>query len=104
MANQHIPGLSIAISIDTNIVWKNAYGMSDIENSVPMTTNTKLRTASIGKPMTATAIMQLYEKGIINLNDSVQKYYSLFPSKIGQYQYINFLRIKVALDHTMMEK
>ena len=81
MANQHIPGLSIAISIDTNIVWKNAYGMSDIENSVPMTTNTKLRTASIGKPMTATAIMQLYEKGIINLNDSVQKYYSLFPSK-----------------------
>ena len=81
MAIQHIPGLSIAISIDTTIVWGNAYGMSDIENSVPMTTNTKLRSASIGKPMTATAIMQLYQKGVINLNDSIQKYYPLFPTK-----------------------
>ncbi len=80
MSGQHIPGLSIAISIDTVIVWENGYGFADLENFVPVTTSTKFRSASIGKPMTATAIMQLNEKGLLDLNDQVQKYYD-FPLK-----------------------
>jgi len=81
MTKQHIPGLSIAIGIDTNIVWENAYGYSDLENSVKTTTNTKFRTASIGKPMTASAVMQLVAKGIVDLNDSIQVYFPEYPTK-----------------------
>jgi serine beta-lactamase-like protein LACTB len=81
MSKQHIPGLSIAISIDTVIVWKNAYGFSDLENFVPVTNETKFRSASVGKPMTATAVMQLEEKKLLSLTDLLQKYYPSFPEK-----------------------
>ena len=81
MSRQHIPGLSIAIAIDSTIVWQNGYGFADIENLIPVTTSTKFRSASVGKPLTATAIMQLKEKGLIDLDATVQKYYPSFPSK-----------------------
>lgn len=81
MSRQHIPGLSIAIVVDTQLVWSNGYGMADLENYVPAKATTKYRTASIGKPMTATAILQLVEKGVIDLDAPIQQYCTAFPKK-----------------------
>jgi serine beta-lactamase-like protein LACTB len=81
MSRQNIPGLSIAIGIDDQVVWKCAYGFSDLENFVPATTRTRFRSASVGKPMTATAVIQLREKSELALDDAVQKYCTGFPEK-----------------------
>ena len=81
MRDAQIPGLSAAIAIDGRLAWANGYGLADIENSVPAATETAYRSASIGKPMTATAVMQLVERGLLDLDAPVQEYCPAFPEK-----------------------
>ncbi len=81
MAEERIPGLSAAIVVDGHMVWSNGYGTADLENCVPATATTAYRVASIGKPMTATAVMQLVEQGQIDLDVPVQRYCPAFPEK-----------------------
>lgn len=81
MSRASIPGLSMAIAINGKLQWTGAFGMSDLENLVPMTTATRVRLASISKPMTAIAIMQLVEQGKIDLDAPIRKYVPEFPEK-----------------------
>ncbi len=55
--------------------------MADVENSVPATTFTLYRLASVSKPLTATAAMQLWERGKLNFDALVQNYCPAFPQK-----------------------
>jgi CubicO group peptidase (beta-lactamase class C family) len=81
MAEGHIPGLSIAISTDGQLRWEDAYGLADLENSVPAKAETTYRYASIKKAITAVAIMQLVEAGRLDLDVPVQTYVPSFPRK-----------------------
>lgn len=81
IAEAQIPGLSATIVVDGKIVWSNGYGMADLENGVPATASTAYRVASIGKTMTATAVMQLVEQGKVDLDAPVQRYCPVFPEK-----------------------
>lgn len=81
MRESKIPGLSVAIEIDGRLVWANGYGLADVENSVPASPESAYRSASIGKPMTATAVMQLAELGRLDLDAPVQRYCPDFPEK-----------------------
>jgi len=81
MSVHHVPGFSVAVGLDRRVVWSRGYGLADIENSVPVTTSSVFRTASIGKPMTATAVMQLWQDGRVDLDAPVQKYCPAFPTK-----------------------
>src|SRR5260370_20543559 len=55
--------------------------MADLENSVTATSATLFRLGSISKPITATAILQLSERGKLDLDAEVQKYCPAFPKK-----------------------
>lgn len=81
MAEERIPGLSAAIVVEGELVWSVGYGFADLEHQVPATANTAYRTASIGKPMTATGVMQLVERGMVDLDAPVQRYCPAFPEK-----------------------
>lgn len=81
MARQGIPGLSIAVVTDHKLRWSNGYGFSDVENFVPAKSSTAYRLASISKPLTAVAVMQLFEQGKIDLDAPVQSYCASFPEK-----------------------
>lgn len=81
MAAESIPGLSIAVVVDGRLAWSRGYGTADLENGVHATARTAYRTASIGKPMTATAVMQLVEAGRLDLDAPVQRYCPSFPEK-----------------------
>jgi len=81
MTAHHVPGLSVAIGLDQHLVWSKAYGLADLEDSIPVTTRSMFRTASIGKPMTATAVMQLWQDGTLDLDAPIQKYCRAFPEK-----------------------
>ncbi len=75
-----IPGVAIGI-MKGNFTWSKGFGYSDLENKIPMKDISCFRIASISKPMTATAILQLVEKRTIKLEDEVQKYVPYFPRK-----------------------
>ncbi len=75
-----IPGMSVGFMKD-GFVWTAGFGYADVENQVPARANSSYRLASICKPMVAVAIMQLAEKGKLDLDDRVQKYVPYFPEK-----------------------
>ncbi|MEX8549031.1 MAG: serine hydrolase domain-containing protein [Mucilaginibacter sp.] len=81
MLKNSVPGASVAIVKNKTIVWEKGYGMADIEKSVPATASTVYRLASVSKPITAVAVMQLVEQGKIALDSPIQKYVPAFPIK-----------------------
>jgi CubicO group peptidase (beta-lactamase class C family) len=81
MTQLKIPGLSISIAVDYQLIYAKGFGMADLENSVPATTATVFRTASVAKPITGLAVMQLVENGKLKLDAPIQKYCPAFPFK-----------------------
>jgi serine beta-lactamase-like protein LACTB, mitochondrial len=81
MAANSVPGISVAVVQDGELVWSAGFGMADLENFVPATPFTLFRLGSISKPITATAILQLSERGKLDLDAEVQKYCPAFPKK-----------------------
>ena len=81
MKRQQIPAMTVTIGIKGRIVYNKAAGTADLENSVPATTVTLIRTGSLAKPITAAATMTLVDAGRLDLDAPVQKYCSAFPEK-----------------------
>ena len=69
-----IPGCSIALVQDGEIVWTQAYGYADVESSRALTADTPMSVQSITKSVTAWGIMRLAEKGLIDLDAPVSQY------------------------------
>ena len=81
MADSRAPGIAVAVVEGGQYEWSKGFGMADLENSVPVTPLTLFRLASVSKPITATAAMQLWERGKLDLDAPVQKYCPAFPQK-----------------------
>lgn len=79
MAAEGIPGLSVAVLVDGDIVWSEGFGYADLENRVPATPLTRFRIGSISKPLTAEAVGLLYEQGRLDLDRPVQAYVPDYP-------------------------
>ena len=63
MGRRGIPGLSLAIVEAGTVRYEAGFGFADVENGVPARPETVYRLASVSKPMTATAVLKLYEQG-----------------------------------------
>jgi serine beta-lactamase-like protein LACTB, mitochondrial len=81
MAKYQAPGSTFAVGLGGEVVWAEGFGLADVENRVPAEADTVYRTASIGKPMTATAAMELAEQGKLDLDKPIQEYCPRFPTK-----------------------
>ena len=81
MSANSVPGIGAAVVLEGEPVWSAGFGMSDLEDSAPATSSTLFRLGSISKPITATAILQLWERGKLDLDAPVQKYCPAFPRK-----------------------
>ncbi len=81
MSRQQIPGLSVALATGGKLRWSSGFGLSDLENNVPARAATIFRLASISKPITAVGVLQLVERGKIDLDAPVQRYVPSFPTK-----------------------
>jgi serine beta-lactamase-like protein LACTB len=76
-----IPGVGVAIALNGRLECVNNVGFADIENEIAVDNASRFRTASLAKPLTATAVMQLVERGAIDLDAPVQRYCPAFPEK-----------------------
>ena len=68
------PSLSACIIKNNTVVWSKGYGLCDIRNNKEAANYTINLAGSISKTITATAIMQLWEKGLFDLDDDVNEY------------------------------
>lgn len=78
----NVPGAVLSVVKDNHVLFEKGYGYSDIDKKTPVNPKTTVfRAASISKLFTATAVMQLKEKGKINLNENVNNYLKGFQIK-----------------------
>lgn len=97
MNKAHTPGLSACIVINDSVVWEKGYGYANIKKKINATENTIYLAASISKTITATAVMQLWEKGLFGLDDDVSNYLP-FELKNPKYPDVN-ITFRMLLSH-----
>jgi CubicO group peptidase (beta-lactamase class C family) len=68
------PGAAVIVVRDGTVLFKGAYGEADLGKGTLVDTDTVFHLASVGKQMTAVAILQLVEKGKLSLDDPAAKY------------------------------
>jgi CubicO group peptidase (beta-lactamase class C family) len=71
MAELHIPGLAALLVQHDRVLWSNGYGWASIERGVPATVDTVFLLASVSKTVTAVAVMQAVEDGLLDLDADV---------------------------------
>lgn len=67
-------GIVVLIKQGAELDYRNAKGLANIEQNIPITPDTGFRLASVSKPFTALAVMQLVELGHIGVEDSLLDY------------------------------
>jgi CubicO group peptidase (beta-lactamase class C family) len=80
MDEHKIPGLSIAIIKNGEIIKAQGYGFANLEHKVKSTVETIYQSASVGKQFTATLIMMLCEEKLINLDNKICTFFSESPA------------------------
>ena len=81
LTEQNLPGLSVAVGADGNIVWAEGFGFADLETRVPVAPQMRFRIAEVSKPLTSIAVGRLLERHKLNLDDEIQTYVPTFPKK-----------------------
>lgn len=87
MKNRHVSGMVIIIMDADSLIFSKGYGYANVEKQVSATPDkTVWRVASIAKVVTATAVMQLVEKGKANLDTDINTYLKgiQIPEKFGK--------------------
>jgi CubicO group peptidase (beta-lactamase class C family) len=79
MQKQHIPGLSLLVAKNGQIVRAEGFGLANVELQVPVKPETIFQSGSVGKQFTATAVMMLVEEGKVALDDPLTKYFPDAP-------------------------
>ena len=75
-----IPGAVALVSINGDRVYYKSFGFADVEEKKLMKKDSIFRIASMTKAITTVAVMQLYEKGLFQLNDPVSNYLPSFKN------------------------
>lgn len=79
MRKNKVPGVSVAVVKNGNIVYAKGYGLANVELNVLVKPETIFQSGSMGKQFTATAVMMLVEEGKINLDEKIGKYLGAVP-------------------------
>jgi CubicO group peptidase (beta-lactamase class C family) len=91
-------GLSVAVVKKGKIIYTHSFGLKDIESNSPMNENSLFRIASISKSFSATSVMQLAEKGKLDLADDFS---NLVGFKVRNPKYPEtVITLKMVMSHT----
>lgn len=71
MAEHEVPGAALAIVRDGKLIYERGYGFADKNTQEPVQPQSRFRIASLSKPITAVAILQLVEQGKLKLDDKI---------------------------------
>ncbi len=88
------PGAAVEIVSNGKIIFSKGYGFANIEENIPINSETNFRLASVTKQFTATAILILIQKGKLNFDDKLTDLFPGFP------EYGKNITIKNLLNHT----
>jgi methyl acetate hydrolase len=93
--HKDVPGVVALATNRERVLYQGAFGVADVSTGRPLTTDALFRIASMTKPVTSVALMQLVEQGKIGLDDPAEKYLpelknpmvvESFDAKTGDYK------------------
>jgi len=106
MKDANVTGVGIAVFHDGKITYLKTYGQSDTEKGLALTPDTVMPAASMTKAVFATEVMQLVQKGVLDLDVPIQRYlpkplleYEKYADLQGDDRYKN-LTLRMLLSHT----
>ena len=73
------PGVAVAVVKDGAIIYKNGYGLSNLEYDIPITPSSIFHIASVSKQFTVFSILLLEKQGKLSLDDDIRKYIPEVP-------------------------
>lgn len=96
MADFPVPGLELCVVKDGSVVYNKGFGMADVDEGRSATPQTVMGLGSVTKSLTAMAIMQLAEQGLLDLDAPVTTYLPAFTMADERYQDIT---VRMLLSH-----
>lgn len=81
VARDKVPGLSVAVAVDGEVVWAEAFGWADVVSRTPLTPLARFRLGALSKPLAAVAAALLHDQGKLDLDAPVQRYVPAYPDK-----------------------
>jgi len=76
-----LPGLSVAVAVNGEIVFSEGVGYADLDNRTPATGRTVHNVGSVSKVLAVVGLMQLVEQGRVDLDATIQTYLPYYPER-----------------------
>ena len=83
LTEQNLPGLSVAVGVDGEIVWAEGFGWADLDTRVPVSPDMRFRIGTASTVLTSAAVGLLLEKNRLTLDEKIQTYVPEFPRNNG---------------------
>lgn len=102
----NVCGVSVLVKQSGTIIYKNHFGTVSPESQTPVSDETMFRLASMTKPITGVAAMILVDRGLLSLDDTIDKFIPAFSSPYildenGEKIYVDQkITVKHLLTHT----
>ena len=100
LISKSIPGFTSIIVKDNKVIWNKNYGFRNRELQLPVEDSTIFLIASTSKTIVATAVMQLWEKKIITLENNINNYLPAGFSVVNPYYPNDTITVKMLMTHT----
>lgn len=93
-----MPGLACVAVKEDSIVYTGYFGYANLKDKVEISSQTRMLVGSVSKTLTLTAIMQLYDRGLIDLDADINSY---LPFVVRNPRYENVpITVRMLLTHT----
>ncbi|MBA3948752.1 MAG: beta-lactamase family protein [Acidobacteria bacterium] len=81
LAEQNLPGVSVAVAAGGEIVWAEGFGFADLENRVTVTPETRFPIGTASTMLTSAGAGLLIQKDLLKIDETIQMYVPEFPEK-----------------------
>ena len=98
MKDGDVPGLSIALVRDSQVLWHRGFGVKNAETKEPVVDDTVFEAASLTKPVVAYGVLKLVERGQLDLDAPLSKY--LPEPYIKDDERLSLITARRVLSHT----
>jgi len=100
MEHYKIPGISISVVKNGEIVWNKAYGVTDVDTEKKMDTLTLFQAGSISKPIAALGILRLADQNLVDLDKDVNNYLKGYKIPNNRYTKNTKVTLRAILSHS----
>src|SRR6187431_1367119 len=95
----NIPSLSAAVGVNGKLVWSGVIGYADLDKELLADTESLYRIGSVSKAITASAVMRMSEKGLIDINAPFKQYVNDFSAGKTEYTIKQLLTHQAGIRH-----